>query len=283
MCCSCWVPCSIAQKETKRKEFEFVKEKTISKTYPASGNKLSIDNSFGHVKFIAWDKNEIKVDVHIEASSDQEDLAQKIFDAISVSDKHQGNEIEFKTKIDNKNDNCKNCKSSMQIDYEVHLPVTVELDVSNSFGDIELPDYTGAVSVTSKFGKLNCGLFVNLKEIGVEFGSATIKNMSNIDATFKFSKIDIANLAGKNKIKLEFCDATSINLGNNLKSLNLNESYSTVNIKPGNLSASYTIATSFGTVVDRSNAGIKRTDTPDKYGPDSDKTYEGKQAVVCKN
>jgi hypothetical protein len=28
--------------------------------------------------------------------------------------------------------------------------------------------------------------------------------------------------------------------------------------------------------VDRSNAGIRRTDTPDKYGPDSDKTYEGK-------
>lgn len=265
-----------AQKEKEREKLEFVKEKNISKTYPASGNKLSINNSFGHVKFMAWDKNEIKVDIHIEASSNQESFAQTIFDAISVSDKQQGNEIEFNTKINSKDGNCKNCKSNMYIDYEVHLPVSVSLNVTNSFGDIELPDYTGALNVTSKFGKLVAGSLSNLKDIGVEFGSATIKNISNIDATFKFSKIDIANLGGKNKIKLEFCDATKIALDNNLSSLNLHESYSTVNIKPGNVSASYTISTSFGSVIDRSNAGIKRTDTPDKYGPDADKTYEGK-------
>jgi len=266
-----------AQKEKAREKYEFVKEKTISKTYPASGNKLSIDNSFGNVKFIGWDKNEIKVDIHIEASSNQENVAQKIFDAINVSDKQQGNDITFKTKIDNKgNDNCKNCKSNMHIDYEVHLPVSVGLNVANSFGDIDLPDYTGAISISSKFGKLIAGSLPNVKDMGVEFGVATIKSSSNVDATFKFSKVDIANLGGKNKIKLEFCDATKIVLDNSLTSLTLNESYSTVNIKPGNVSASYTISTSFGSVVDRSNTGIKRTDTPDKYGPDSDKTYEGK-------
>lgn len=265
-----------AQKNKEKEKFEFVKNKSISKTYPASGNKLSIDNSFGHVKFTAWDKNEIKVDVKIETSSDKEDLAQKIMDAISVADKQQGNEISFKTKIENRNNNCKNCKSSMQIDYDVHLPVSVSLDVANSFGNIELPDYTGALSVSSKFGSLTTGSLSNLKDIGVEFGSASIKNISNIDATFKFSSINIDNLSGKNKIRLEFCGDTKINLDNNLSSLNLNESYSTVNIRPGNLSASYNISTSFGTVVDRSNADIKRTDTPDRYGPDSDRTYEGK-------
>jgi hypothetical protein len=266
-----------AQKEKPREKYEFVKEKSISKTYIASGNRLSIDNSFGHVKFLAWDKNEIKVDIHIEASSNQEAVAQKIFDGISVSDKQQGSEIAFKTKIDNKgNDNCKNCKSNMHIDYEVHLPVSAALNVANSFGDINLPDYTGALSVTSKFGQLIAGSLSNVKDLGVEFGTAAIKNMSNVDATFKFSKVDIANLGGKNKIKLEFCDATKIVLDNSLTSLSMNESYSTVNIKPGNVSASYTISTSFGSVVDRTNTGIKRTDTPDKYGPDSDKTYEGK-------
>jgi hypothetical protein len=269
---------TFSQKETekKRERFAFVKEKNISKSYPASGNNLSIDNSFGNVKFTTWDKNEIKVDVHIEASSDKEDVAQKIFDAITVSDNQQGKEIEFKTKIENKNNNCKNCKSSMQIDFDVHLPATVELDVSNSFGKIELPDYKGPLSVTSKFGELNAGSLTSLKEVGVEFGEASIKSMSNIDATFKFSKIEIGNLAGKNKIHFEFCDATSIKLDNNLNSLDLNESYSTINIRPGNLSATYNISTSFGTVIDRSNADIKRTDTPDKYGPDSDKTYTGK-------
>ena len=264
------------KEKEERKKFEFVKQKDISKTYPAAGNKLSIENSFGHVKFMAWDKNEIKVDVHIEASSNQQDVAQKTFDAINVSDKQQGNEIQFKTSIhDNKND-CKNCKSSMSIDYEINLPASVALDVENSFGNTEIPDYTGALTISNKFGNLTAGSLSNVKSIVIEFGKATIKNLSNIDATFKFSKIDIANLSGKNKIKLEFCDATKINLDNDLISLNLNESYSTVNIKPGNLSASYTIFTSFGSFIDRSSVGVKRTDSPDQYGPDSDKTFEGK-------
>ncbi len=259
----------------EKKKYEFLKEKNISKTYPASGNKLSIENSFGQVKFIAWDKNEIKVDVHIEASSDQQDVAQKTFDAINVSDKQQGNEIEFKTTIDNNKNGCKNCKSSMEINYEVHLPTSVALNVQNSFGNTELPDYSGAVSISSKFGKLTTGSLSNAKDIDVEFGGANIKSVSNMDATFKFSQIDIDNLGGKNKIKLEFCDVTKIALDKTLISLTLNESYSTVNIKPGNLSASYKIATSFGSFTDRTSVGVKRTDSPDKYGPDSEKKFEG--------
>jgi hypothetical protein len=42
-----------------------------------------------------------------------------------------------------------------------------------------------------------------------------------------------------------------------------------------NFSASYDVSTSYGSFIDKTNAGIKRTDTPEKYGPDLDKHYEG--------
>ncbi len=216
--------------------------------------------------------------MRIEASSTSEENATTIFNNISVSDSKSGNEIRFKTKIDNDdNKNCRNCKSSMNIDYEIHLPVSVVLVVTNSFGNTKVPDYSGAVSVSSKFGNLEAGALGNVKDIEVEFGEAAIKSMSNIDATFKFSKISIDNLSGKNKIHIEFCDKTHIGLDNNISSLILSESYSTVSVSPpSNLSASYSISTSYGSVVDRSAIGLKRTDTPDEYGPDADKTYEGK-------
>jgi len=265
-----------AQDASNVKKFAFVKEKNISKTYPASGNRLSIDNSLGNVKIITWDRDEIKVDVHMETSSDQEIVAQKTFEALQVLDRQQKNEISFATKIDNHDDNCKDCKTTMRIDYEVHLPSSVALNVANSFGSIELPDYTGTLSVDSKFGQLTAGSLSNVKDLGVESGRATIKSMSDINAAFKFSDIQIENLGGTNKIKLEFCQAINIKLGNNLNSLDLQEAYSTVCIRPGNLSASYTISTSFGSIVDRSNANIRRTDTPESNGPDSDKKYEGK-------
>lgn len=268
------------EKNDENKKYKFLKEKTINKTYAASGNKLSINNSFGHVKFISSTGNEIKVNIHIEVSSDNEELAQKMFDRISVSDKQQGSNIEFKTSMSNsknqKNDKCNNCKSNMHINYEVQLPVTVPLTVENSFGNIELPDYKAAVSLTSKFGKINAGNLADVKKLYVEFGKAEMGNLSNINAEFKFSKINITNLSGKNEIKMEFCDNSSIVLDNSIVSLQLKESYSTVNLKPTiNLSASYAIKTSFGTVVDRSNAEIKRTDKPDEYGPDADREYNG--------
>jgi hypothetical protein len=264
----------VAQKE--KEKFEFKREKDISKTYPATGNKLSINNSFGNVKYVTWDKNEIKVDIHIEASANKDDEAQRIFNAINVTDKQQGNEVRFKTSIENDNSNCKNCKSTMSIDYEVHLPANLTLNSENSFGGTEIPDYTGELSVINKFGSLTAGNLGKVRDIQIEFGSADVKSMSDLDATFKFSKIEIGTLSGDNTIKFEFCDGVKLGLDNKLTSLKVDNSYSTVNLRStNNFAANYTITSHFGDVVDRSNANIKRTDEPDKYGPDSDRKYSG--------
>lgn len=266
-----------AQKEKKR--YEHFKEKNISKTYSAAGNTLNIDNSFGNVTVTTWDRNEIKVDIHIEASSTDKEHADKVFDNIDVEDSKDGNQIKFKTTTSKgkQNYNCKNCSSNMEISYTVQIPSGNTLKIDNSFGAILLPDYNGTVSLSSKFGSLTAGNLPKPEKIWVEFGKANLKSISNADATFKFSTVTIENLNGSNKIKMEFCSSSRISVDNDLTSLTLNESYSTVNIKPaGNFSATYHIRTSFGSVKDRSNANINRTDSPDKYGPDSEKEYEGK-------
>ena len=272
-----------AQKEKEKKEpkrYEFLKEREISKTYPASGNSLNIENSFGSVKVSTWDKNEIKVDVHIEASSDNKENAEKVFARIDVIESKDGNKIRFKTEHkDNnkKDDGCKNCKSSMMINYTVQIPAGNTLNIDNSFGSTEIPDFKGAISLNSKFGSLTAGNLANVEKLNVEFGSANITSISNADVVFKFSTIKVEKLSGKNKINMEFCGSSRINLASDLTALDLRESYSTVNLKPVvNFSATYNISTSFGSFKNKTNADINRTDTPDKYGPDSDKKYEGK-------
>jgi hypothetical protein len=273
---------SFAQQEwqKEKKRYEHFKERTISKTYTASGNSLQIDNSFGDVIVTTWDRNEIKVDVHIEASSSDKVIAEKTFSNLDVSESKDGNTIKFKTTTDkNKGNNwsCKNCRNTMDITYTIQMPASSPLKIENSFGAIKIPDYNGTVSLVSKFGSLTTGKLAKAEKVWVEFGKATIKSMSNVAATFKFSSITVENLSGNNTIKMEFCNSTRISLDNDLTGLNLNESYSTVNLRPAsNLSASYHIRTSFASVKDRSNANIQRTDKPDQYGPDSERTYEGK-------
>ncbi|TMI88575.1 MAG: hypothetical protein E6H08_17670 [Bacteroidetes bacterium] len=61
--------------------------------------------------------------------------------------------------------------------------------------------------------------------------------------------------------------------------MTVNDSYSSVHLVPAaNLSATYNISTSYGSVIDKTNIGINRTDSPDKYG-DFNKHYEGKSGT----
>ncbi len=267
------------EKVKEEKRYEHFKERDISKTYPATGNSLNIENSFGAVKVSTWNKNEIKVDVHIEASSDNKEHADNVFANIDVSESKEGNKINFKTIIKNhdRHEWCKNCKSNMRINYTIQIPSGNKLDINNSFGSTEIPDFSGPLSIVSKFGSLQTGKLSKAEKLQVEFGSADIESINNANAVFKFSSLKIENLSGSAKLNIEFCNPSRIILNNDLKSLNIKQSYSTINLKPvTNFSASYNIQTNFGSFKNKTDADIKRTDTPDKYGPDSKKNYEGK-------
>ena len=84
-------------KKKERKRYENFKERNISKTYTASGNTLNIDNRFGHVKITTWDKNEIKVDIHLETSSTDKEFTEKSFARMDVEESKDGNNINLKT------------------------------------------------------------------------------------------------------------------------------------------------------------------------------------------
>jgi len=268
--------------EKKEKQhYEFFHERNISKTYPASGNTLNIDNRFGAVKIVTWDKNEIKVDIHIEASSTNKEMADRTFEKLDVEDRQDGKNIYFKTttsKGEKKESiSCNNCSNTMSIDYTIQLPSNTALNIDNSFGGIEIPDYNGTVSLKSKYGHLTAGKLSKPQDITVEFGKADLKSISNMELEFKYSSINIESLSGNCKLKMSFCSYSRIGLDNGLTGLTVNDSYSSVHLDPApNLSASYTIHTSYGSVVDKTDFGIKRTDTPEKYGADLNKTYEGK-------
>jgi len=278
----------LAQKEEKleqkwdkkeRKRYENFKERNISKTYPASGNTLNIDNKFGNVKVTTWDKNEIKVDIHIEASSTDKEYAERSFNRIDVQDSQEGKNINFKTILDDKKDEkkgCSNCSNSMGIDYDIHMPASNALNIENSFGAIELPDYSGPVSLSSKFGSLTAGKLSRPEKIAVEFGKTDLKSIGNVNLEFKYTSVTIGSLSGNCKLKMSFCSYSKINLDNSLTSLTVDDSYSSVHLDPAaNLAASYTVKTSYGSFVDKTNIGIKRTDTPQRFGPDLSRTFEG--------
>ena len=270
-------------KKKERKRYENFKERNISKTYTASGNTLNIDNRFGNVKITTWDKNEIKVDIHLETSSTDKEFTEKSFERMDVEESKDGNNINLKTVLNKggeKNTGCNNCSNTIVVDYDIHMPANNALKIQNSFGDVTLPDYNGPVSLTVKYGGLTAGKLSRPEKIAVDFGKADLKSLGNIDLEFKYSKVTIGSLTGNCKLKFSFCGYSKVNLDNGLTSLTVNDSYSSVHlVPPAKLAASYTIATSYGSFVDKTDVGINRTDTPSKYGSDHSRRFEGKSGA----
>ena len=270
-------------KKKERKRYENFKERNISKTYTASGNTLNIDNRFGNVKITTWDKNEIKVDIHLETSSTDKEFTEKSFERMDVEESKDGNNINLKTVLNKggeKNTGCSNCSNTIVVDYDIHMPANNALKIQNSFGDVTLPDYNGPVSLTVKYGGLTAGKLSRPEKIAVDFGKADLKSLGNIDLEFKYSKVTIGSLTGNCKLKFSFCGYSKVNLDNGLTSLTVNDSYSSVHlVPPAKLAASYTIATSYGSFVDKTDVGINRTDTPSKYGSDHSRRFEGKSGA----
>jgi hypothetical protein len=265
-----------------KKKYEFVKTKAVNKSYNvSSSDKLNIQNSFGSVKVTTWDRNEIKVDVDIEVSANTDALAQRMIDRISVTEGKSGSEISFKTSmkdVNNSNNNSKDEKSTMHINYSISMPANNPLTVKNEFGSTTIPDFRGEVDLTTKFGSLTTGNLANIKSINVEFGKANLANINSAPVTIKFSKAVISKLSGAVKLNLEFCSNVRLSLDNNLTSLDLKTSYSTVNLKPmGSLQASYNISTSFGSFKNTSDVKFTNDgDDDNDRGPKFDYEYSGK-------
>ena len=249
--------------QDSRQEPKFKKQKSYTKSYNVSStDRISLDNQFGEMKLITWDKNEVKVDVAITAESDDETRAQKILDIISIDDKKNNNEVSFKTnflqeKDEQNKDRKHNYKEGMKIDYIVYLPAGNPLLAKNQFGAMIVPDYRGEATLDCQFGSLTTGKITNNKYIKVGFGKATIGQVNNGKIDIQYSTGTIDKLVGDIDLKTEFSGAVKVNVDNDVKSLDINTSYSTLYLDLSkNLSASYNISNSYGSFKNKSNFTI---------------------------
>jgi len=269
------------------------KKKTYSKSYPVSGgDRITLNNQFGEMKLVTWDKNEVKVDVDITAKADDDKRAQEILDKITIEDGKSSSGVYFKTKFakDQWNDNSdrdrnrderreKHKNEGMEINYTVYLPAGNPLNADNQFGPMTVPDYRGEATLVSKFGSLTAGKITNGKSISVEFGKADIAQLNGGKLSIKFSSGTISKLTGDVDANFEFCDKIKMNIDNDVKELEIKNSYSTLYLDLNkNFSANYDIATSFGEFKNKTAFAIKeqgKDDDDDRHGPNFNHKYSG--------
>jgi hypothetical protein len=261
------------------------KTKIINRSYDVTAeDKLQIENSFGDITVTTWDQPKITVDIEIGARAGNDEKVQDILSEIDVKEMKADHLIGFHTHVgeihthgnsrhDDGGDN-----RTFYIDYVIHMPAGNPLDIHNDFGKTEVPDLKGLVNLTSKYGSLTAGNLANVGTIDVEFGKATLGDITNGKIVLQYDGPSrIGTICGNVRISSEFSSRLQINVGECVTDLSVSESYSGIRmVVDKNLSAKITIHTNFGEFHNESDFTINEKHEGDEdSGPRFDRDYSG--------
>lgn len=190
-----------------------------------------------------------------------------------------------------------NEKNSLKIDYKVFMPKGNVLKVKNSFGNTILPSFTSLLMVNQSYGKLIAEdisnpqsdislsfskgstirsmtggkLKASYSGIKMEhaddlifnnsFGEIDIKEVGKLNAKISYSSGMIGSINESSNLKLEFSGGFKLGeLGKNVKELNLNASYSPVNlVLSDNVSYDFEVKANYGDFSYPNERGISFT------------------------
>ncbi|MDR0995695.1 MAG: hypothetical protein LBL81_05320 [Tannerella sp.] len=168
------------------------------------GDRLSVDNRYGSVTVVPWEKSEVAFRVVVTSKAGNERDAQANLDRIQIALNKAGHLVSGITTLGNSS--WKTGQSSYSIDYYVNIPADLAMAVSQKYGDINLPSpLDGDCALNVKYGKLNASDFS--KPLSVEAAYSTL-NLGN---------------APKLALEISYCDKSQLG---NIGELNIESKYS---------------------------------------------------------
>lgn len=278
---------------------EPVKSKTFTKSFAVNqSDKVSIVNQYGTIQIKTWDRKEVKVDVDIKAYSNSDTESQSLLNQVSISADKEGDQVILTTRMEkgtggnwgNGNRNGKKWRREVKINYVVYMPATLALTMTQSYGNISVPELSGAVSVRLQYGDFSAvNLNSNSNYINVQYGKTSIHTLNKgvikqqygpgltigiagtLDLDAQYAAVNINTIKGNAVIKQQYGSGLVIGIVENLDikaqyadvtvntvrgNAKIDQQYSNLNIGTVltlNLNTQYTTAT-IGTL--RGNAKV---------------------------
>lgn len=265
-----------AQEEVTR---EFHKE------YKAvQGTKLDLSNRYGDVVVQTYESDQVIVDVKVTVRYPNRERAEKLLSYIDVQFTESENLITVKTVIDDKFGFTGWGSESRRfsIDYNIKMPVWMDLGVANRYGDTKLGDLRGFVGIDIKYGNLTATKFLRGNEkpmntLSLAYGKGTIEEAGWLDAVIRYCGNFTVNksqalLLDSRYSKLQLGTTSSVvgetkydNLRiENINNLVLDAGYADINI--GTLSKKLVFEGGYGSFnIDRIPPGFESLQVDTKY------------------
>lgn len=184
------------QQQVEQKAQEFTK--TIKKEFSINATgTVNLINKYGKVEVKTWDKSRAKIDVTIVVKARSESSAQDVFDRIRIDFANGDDFVKAETVISSSKTSWWDwggSSSEFQINYEVFMPETGSLDLSNKYGDAFVAPITGKASIDVKYGNFHIEGVGGDLAVNLGYGNGTVVKARDTRAEVSYSKLNFDNV-----------------------------------------------------------------------------------------
>jgi hypothetical protein len=165
--------------------------------------QLTINNKFGKVHCTNWDKNSVSIEVAITLTAADQEEADKQFKRISIDFTDTPSSVSATTNMEEFKNSGRN---RFSVDYNISMPVTNNLDVTNKFGDIYINELQGKARINLGYGNLEANKLGNSDNLlDIKFGKARVNWIKGAVLSLKYSEMDL-DYAGSLRLDSKFSD-----------------------------------------------------------------------------
>jgi len=158
------------------------------------GSTLDLSNKYGDIIVETSETDQVVVDVKVTLEFPNRERAERLLNYINVNFSRSGNTITVETVIDDKFSftGWSSGTRRFSIDYNVKMPVWMNLTLANRYGDTDLDDINGLVDLNIKYGNLKALKFGRGNEkpintIVLAYGKGSVEEAGWLDLNLRYS------------------------------------------------------------------------------------------------
>jgi len=165
--------------------------RSVKKEYDISRDgKVELSNKYGNIDVKTNDGDKVTIDIEITVNARNEEVANSGFERIEIDFSASSDYVKAATILNSESGNWwgGNKKSyDFKINYEVSVPRSVKMNVSNKYGDVYITELNNDLRLDIKYGNFNV---VSAEEFDLDakYSSGEIGNCTNLTADLGYIK-----------------------------------------------------------------------------------------------
>lgn len=167
--------------------------KKVAGNYEVTGDyNLGIENKYGQIEILNWNKSELDVVVDITVGAKSEKRALEVLDEISVDIDEGSDGVYFTTDFGKIRMN----NVDIDVNYTVKMPVQVNVLLSQKYGDLFIQEVAGLADLTVKYGSLKVNALTRgdaepWNTVDLAYGDGSIENAGYMSLDIAYSELTV--------------------------------------------------------------------------------------------